>query len=158
LKLGAAGTIAFWVAGCARRVARVPADAGQRDIVRRLADAMLDGALPAEAAERERALEIAASGFGVAVAGLPSEDRAQIAQLFWLLGFAPTRRIVAGLPPWNQTSRQQVAAFLDRWRFGNLVALRGAYDVLHQLVMAGWYGNDAAWIAIGYPGPPRIVA
>jgi hypothetical protein len=143
---------------CARRVTHFSVDAGRRDVVRHLADAMLDGAIPSTQAERDRALQIAVDGFVTAVAGLPPAVQAEISQLFGLLTFAPTRRFIAGLPPWNEVTRDEVASFLDRWRYSNLLVLRGAYDALHQLVMAGWYGNDAAWSAIGYPGPPRITS
>jgi hypothetical protein len=31
-----------------------------------------------------------------------------------------------------------------------------AYDALHDLTFAAWYGDARAWPAIGYPGPPHI--
>jgi hypothetical protein len=34
--------------------------------------------------------------------------------------------------------------------------LRSAYDALHQLVFAAWYGNPRSWPAIGYAGPPVL--
>jgi hypothetical protein len=34
--------------------------------------------------------------------------------------------------------------------------LRSAYDALHQIVLAAWYGNPRSWPAIGYGGPPSV--
>jgi len=48
------------------------------------------------------------------------------------------------------------SATLDRLRDSHIGLLRAAYDALHQLVMAAWYGNPRAWPAIGYPGPPEL--
>ena len=102
------------------------------------------------------ALEVA-RGVDVAIAGLPLELRAQLRQLFGILRFPLTRMFVAGIwRPWHSASQAEIAHFLTAWRYSPLVKLRGAYDALHQLIMAAWYGNEKSWSAIGYPGPPRI--
>lgn len=96
-------------------------------------------------------------GFDVAVAGLPLAVQAEVHQLLGLLRFPVTRALVAGIwHPWHAANAEEIAAFLTRWRYSNLAKLRSAYDALHQLVMAAWYGNNAAWTAIGYSGPPRV--
>lgn len=96
-------------------------------------------------------------GLDVAIAGLPLEVRAQIRQLFGILRFAPTRMLVAGIwHPWHAASQGEIARFLTSWRYSPVPKLRSAYDALHQLIMASWYGNAAAWPAIGYAGPPRL--
>jgi hypothetical protein len=96
-------------------------------------------------------------GLDVAIAGLPLEVRAQIRQLFGILRFAPTRMVVAGIwHPWHAASQVEIARFLSSWRYSPVTKLRSAYDALHQLIMASWYGNAVAWPAIGYAGPPRI--
>jgi hypothetical protein len=156
LKTGAAGVALLTLADCARRAVAVSAD--QRTVVVKIADAMLDGAIPGGGPERARALAIAADGFVVSVAGLPPSLQGEVQQLFSLLTFAPTRRLVAGLPPWEQATRDEVGAFLDGWRFSGFALLRSGYDALHELVMAGWYGQSEAWTRVGYPGPPSIVA
>ncbi len=154
LKTGAAGVALLTLADCARRVTTI--DATERAIVVKIADVMLDGAVPSDVSARAHALEIAADGFTTAVAGLPPHLQQDVQQLFSLLTFAPTRRIVAGLPPWSAATRGDVHGFLSRWRFSGFALLRSGYDALHQLVMAGWYGNDVAWTRIGYPGPPEL--
>lgn len=96
-------------------------------------------------------------GFDAAVSGLPPAVQAQVHQLLGILRFPVTRALVAGIwDPWHRADRAQIAAFLQRWRHSNVAQLRGAYDALHQLVLAAWYGNERAWTAIGYAGPPSV--
>jgi hypothetical protein len=123
-----------------------------RIMLRAIARVMLDGALP----NRGEALDAAVHGVEVAIAGLPSAVQGEVQQLFGLLEFPLTRRVVAGVGPWTTASDSEIADFLQRWRTSSAQLLRSGYAALHQLVMAGWYGNDAAWPRIGYPGPPTI--
>jgi hypothetical protein len=81
----------------------------------------------------------------------------ELGELFALLGFGPARIALARvLAPWNEADESEVAAFLERWRVSGFLLLRSAYDALHQIVLAAWYGNPRSWPAIGYPGPPDI--
>ncbi len=122
-------------------------------MLRAIARVMLDDALPNDGAS----LDAAVRGIETAIAGLPPAVQGEVQQLFGLLEFPLTRRLVAGVAPWDRASDSEIAAFLQRWRTSNAMLLRSGYAALHQLVMAGWYGNDEAWPRIGYPGPPRIV-
>jgi hypothetical protein len=121
-------------------------------MLRAIARVMLDGALPNNGA----ALDAAVRGVEVAIAGLPPAVQGEVRQLFGLLELPLTRRVIAGVGPWEHASNSEIAAFLERWRTSDVLLLRSGYAALHQLVMAGWYGNDEAWPGIGYPGPPRI--
>jgi hypothetical protein len=123
-----------------------------REMLRAIARVMLQGALPND----RDALDTAVHGVDVAIAGLPPAVQSEIGQLFGLLEFPLTRRLMARVGSWQTASDADVAAFLQSWRTSNAALLRSGYAALHQLVMAGWYGNDAAWSRIGYPGPPRI--
>jgi hypothetical protein len=146
LRAGAGSTLLLGLGGCA------PA-ASPDAMLRAIAAAMLDGALPPG---DDRALDDAVSGVHVAIAGLPSAVQGEIGQLFGLLQFPLTRRFIAGVGPWDRASRSDVTAFLQRWRRSNVQLFRSGYQALHQLVMAGWYGQDRAWPRIGYPGPPDL--
>jgi hypothetical protein len=57
---------------------------------------------------------------------------------------------------WSDATPDEVDAFLARLRDSRIELLRAAYDALHQLVFAAWYGNSGAWTAIGYDGPPML--
>ena len=73
------------------------------------------------------------------------------------IGSHVTRRLLAGVgSPWLEASAKSVQGFLARWRGSRFALLRSAYAALHELIMAAWYGNPAAWARIGYPGPPTI--
>ena len=127
-----------------------------RTVIAAMAPAFLAGALPDDAT---RAVAIAETVDAVdgAVAGLPPATQAELAQLFGLLAFTPARLALAGLvADWPDASTDAVAAALGRWQHSRLALLRSAYDGLHQLVLAAWYGNPRAWPAIGYPGPPSL--
>lgn len=119
-----------------------------RAIVAAIAPAMIGVDVPVQDVVR---------GFDIAVAGLPLEVQGEVHQLLGLLRFPITRALVAGIwHPWHAASREEIASFLNRWRYSNVAKLRSAYDALHQLVLASWYGNDTSWTAIGYAGPPRV--
>ena len=131
-------------------------DARARAILVAIIPVLLDGALPigadAPAARAETLARIDET-----IAGLPPATREELAELFSLLDFTPTRCLVAGVwSPWAEASTETVAAFLARWRDSRFALLRSAYGALHQIVLAAWYANSRAWPAIGYAGPPTL--
>ncbi|MEO5765319.1 MAG: hypothetical protein ABIR52_08435 [Casimicrobiaceae bacterium] len=121
-----------------------------------IAPVMLAGALPGGGA-RETALNETLVAIESAVAGLAPRAQAELGDLFALLALAPARWSLAGMTAsWQSATPADVARFLDRLRESRIELLRAAYDALHQLVMAAWYGNPRAWPAIGYGGPPVL--
>lgn len=162
----AALAAAAWLRG-SRDVSRVARplqplaalDADAAAIIAAIVPALLDGALPAETEAADRAVDATVANVAAAIAGLPPAAQKELGQLFALLAFAPTRIALARVDaPWRDATRDQVIAFLERWRTSRFLLLRSAYDALHQLVFAAWYGNPASWPAIGYPGPPKVGA
>ena len=137
-----------------------PASAGldgdTRAILVAIIPVMLDGALPRgaeESAARARTL----AAIEEEIAGLPPATRKELADLFSLLAFAPTRWIVAGIwSAWSAATPESIASFLNRWRDSRFMLLRSAYSALHQLVFAAWYADPRAWAATGYDGPPSL--
>lgn len=130
-------------------------DAAQ--IVAAIVPVVLGGALPRDADTRASAVNVTVANVGRAIAGLPPAAQGELGELFALLALPPARWGLAGVDePWDRAPPAAVAAFLDRWRTSRFMLLRSAYDALHQLVLAAWYGNPESWPAIGYPGPPEI--
>lgn len=128
-------------------------------IIAAIAPAMLADALPQDEPQRARAIADTVAGVRTAVAGLPPAARHELDQLFALLAFAPARIALARVTSsWSQATSDEVGAFLERWRTSRMTLLRSAYDALHQLVFAAWYGQEDSWAAIGYPGPPRLTS
>jgi len=127
-------------------------------IVAAIVPVLLDGALPAGDAAAAEAVRETVANVSLAVSGLPPAAQKELSELFALLAFAPARIAVARVwAPWAEASRDEVAAFLERWRTSGFRLLRSAYDALHQIVLAAWYGNPKSWVAIGYPGPPAVL-
>ena len=119
--------------------------------------AVLDGALPAGGAAREAALARNAANMRGAVAGLGAAAQDELAQLFGLLTFAPSRLLLAGIRhSWREASAAEAARFLDGWRNSSLELLQSAYAALHDIALGAWYGTPESWAAAGYPGPPKL--
>jgi hypothetical protein len=127
------------------------------DVMRALLPALLDGALPREASERQVAVEDTVRGVGTAIDGLPALAQHELRALFALLAFAPLRVTIAGVDaPWRDADVAAANAFLQRLRRSRWSQKRAAYDALHQLALGAWYASPRAWPAIGYPGPPAL--
>jgi hypothetical protein len=106
---------------------------------------------------RAKAIEEVTGGFDRAVAGLSPAVRKEVGELFAILSFAPVRLLLTGLwSPVEESSADEIAAFLTRWRHSRFELQRAAYQALTQLIQAAWYGNSASWAFIGYPGAPAI--
>jgi len=157
--VGAAGAAALVVARFVPRRAPPAEGLGAHGVavMTAVTPVMLAGALPADRAERGDALRETLAGIEQAVAGLAPRAQAELADLFSLLALAPARWSLARTrAAWTEAATDDVEAFLARLRDSRIGLLRAAYDALHQLVMAAWYGNPRAWAALGYAGPPLV--
>jgi hypothetical protein len=163
LKAGVAGGAALLLARWLYTPTSPPArsapnalDADARAIVVAIIPVLLDGALPSGTQARAARADTLAA-VEEAIAGLPPATRKELTDLFSLLGFPPTRCLVAGIwSPWPDATRESIASFLTRWRDSRFELLRSAYAALHQLVFAAWYADPRAWVATGYAGPPSL--
>lgn len=85
---------------------------------------------------------------------LGSPNQKELGQLFDLLGFAPTRRLAAGVKqPWPNTSTAEAEAFLERWRNSSVGLFNAAYRVLTKLTANAYFAMPESFAASGYPGP-----
>ena len=156
IRTGFAGSVLLAAAGCAHR-ATAPVDTQRHETIAAIAGVMLAGALPSSGQARANALAEAVRGVDIAIAGLPPVVQREISQLFALLNFPLTRVLAAGvMSSWRDASPREIETFLRQWRYSGILLFRSGYDALHQLIMAGWYGNTLAWSRIGYGGPPKI--
>ena len=138
---------------------RAGLDPDAKAVMAAIVPALLDGALPTDRTGRAAAVEETLAAVAVAINDLPPAAQQEISQLFALLAFAPARIALARVnSPWGAAAPGEVAGFLDRWRDSGWKLQRSAYDALHQLVFAAWYGNPRSWPAIGYDGPPVLVS
>jgi hypothetical protein len=135
-----------------------PLDPSLRTVVRTIAPVMLQGAFPTADPDRSAALERITKGVALAVGALSAASQKEVAELFALLAFAPTRIAVAGLTAsWDQASAAEIEAFLKRWQHSRIDLLKSGYQALHDLVLGAWYADPQSWTAIGYAGPPALV-
>ena len=161
LRVGAAGAAVLFAAHWLRDADAAPAegyrvlDARAARIVAALAPVVLAGALPIEG--RERHVRDVVAAFDRAVGAMSPAVRGEVAQLFSVLAFRPSRVAMAGLwQPIERSDPEAIAAFLASWRRSRFDLQRQAYQALTQLLQAAWYDNPAAWPAILYPGPPKV--
>ena len=122
-----------------------------------LVPVVLEGTLPQDPVAKRQAIAETVEAFDRAVAGLSPAVQKEVEELFSILRFAPTRLMFTGLwAPVEESSPQEIADFLTRWRRSRFGIQRAGYQAVTQLLQAAWYGNSASWAAIGYPGAPRI--
>ena len=162
IKVGLAGAVLF----AAARMLDRPSAAASRyrsldeqsaATIEAFVPVVLAGSLPEEPEARARAVRDVVEAFDRAVSGLALTTQEEVLQLFSFLNFAPTRVAFAGLwAPVVESSRDELAAFLLRWRASRFDLQRASYHALTQLIQAAWYGNPSSWAAIGYPGPPQM--
>jgi hypothetical protein len=156
----AALATAAWLRGPhapASSVARRALDADGEAIFAAVAPVLLDGALPADGAARASALAQTLDGIDAAVAGLSPTAQKELAQLVALLALPPVRFGIARVSDaWPGASPVEVRRFLDNCRASRAILMRAAYDALHALTFAAWYGTANSWAATGYPGPPKL--
>ena len=166
LKVGAGGALVLASARAVRaqatperdrRAAEQVLDAGAREVLAAVAPVLLAGALPTQQSERSARIAATLAGVETAVASLPRHAQDDLRDLFALLGFAPTRWLLAGVgQAWRDAPPAAIAAFLQRWRTSTWTLKEQAYHALHALVFAAFYADPQSWAAIGYPGPPRL--
>jgi hypothetical protein len=162
LAAGTAGVVALAAGGWLRYGVRRPVpgrtlDADSARVVAALVPAFLSGALPASQPDYGSAVAETVDAVDAAIAGLPPAAQQELGQLFGLLAFPPARIALTGLwSSWERARTSDVQAALQRWQSSRSTLLRSAYDGLHQIILAAWYGNPRAWPAIGYPGPPSL--
>jgi hypothetical protein len=159
LKIGLAGALTLAAGGLLYRQFRAAPQQFQlddegRSMLAAVIPVMLGPVLPS-GAERAASLQDAIEQVRLAILGLPLAVQKEVQDLFGLMALAPTRRLLAGIPPWSEASPQQVAEFLQSWRQHRLALLQSAYHALHDLIIGSWYAQPAHWAAIGYPGPMK---
>jgi hypothetical protein len=152
--------IAGWLKGPHAPTSGIPRrtlDADAEALLAAVVPVLLAGALPAEPRDRRAAVAETLTGIDIAIAGLPPAAQHEIGQLFALLSLPPVRLSFARVSaPWHEASPDDVRKFLDRCRESTWMLPRAAYDAMHQLTFAAWYGNPRAWSGIGYGGPPAL--
>ena len=150
--------VRYWPrANVPTRVPLQSLDADGEAIMRAIVPAILAGALPQDPAQRHEAVQETVANVDRAINGLSPLQIREIDQLLPLLALAPVSWLLTrSTRAWDEATASDVDAFLARLRDSRIALLRAAYDALHQLVFAAWYGNPRSWAAVGYNGPPVL--
>ena len=168
LKTGALAALGLWGAGLAGRW--LPASAWAADgaqgwaffrpkdisLARAVVRSFLDWTLPAHPAAREEAVTRTLAAADRYFSSYTPAVQAEALQAFDLLLLAPVRWLGGLWSPWESASPAEVNRFLEGLRTGRLSLARQVFRFLEGMATVGWYGQPAAWPAIGYPGPPNV--
>lgn len=162
LKLGLGATVALAVAGGGVALLQPGWRDGRltepaRGLMRAVAQAVLDGALPANEPALQRALDAHLDRLDAAIAAFPAATQAELSQLLALLSSAAGRWAFAGLDtPWPQARIVDIQAALQGLRLSSLSLKQQAYHALRDLTNAAYFSDPSAWVHMGYPGPMDI--
>ena len=129
-------------------------DAQAQAMLAKLADAVLDGALPTDPTQRSAAIVKVVASADRAIAELPPSIQKETQDLFAMLGMAPTRALLIGQwTGWADASREDVSHMLTGLRTSSVSLRRAVYMGLRDLVASSYYSSPDTWEQVGYPGP-----
>ena len=159
LKLGIASAIVLAVAGGAVALMKPGLIEGKispstRLILTQVAQGLLAGSLPADAAARQRILDGMMARTDTFIAGLPPHVQAELSQLFGLLATAAGRRGLVGLSAtWEAATVDEIVSALQAMRGSGMELRIQAYQGFHDLVCVPYFSGEESWDLLGYPGP-----
>lgn len=121
--------------------------------------AFLDGALPADGAQRIQALAALLDRTDALIAALPTHAQRELSQLLSLLATTPGRRALARLTPdWDDATVPEIRQALQSMRLSPLTLRQQAYQALHNITGSAYFSDPATWRVLGYPGPAPLPA
>jgi hypothetical protein len=162
LKLGIGSAIVLAAAGGAVALLQPGLVNGKlsdpaRLVLRRVAQAILAGSLPADAAAQEASLLALLERADNFIAGTPQAVQAELSQLFALLPTMAGRRGIVGLSAtWESATVAEVGEALQGMRASGIELKQQAYLGLHDIVCAPYFSGEESWAVLGYPGPTAV--
>lgn len=162
LKLGIGAAVVLAVAGGAVALIKPGLVNGRlspsaRLLMARVGQAMLQGTLPADALEQQRAIDAVLQRTDDFTAGLPAHVQAELSQLLGLLATAAGRRGIVGLSAsWEDATVAETSAALQSMRASGTELRIQAYQGLHDIVFVPYFSGEESWKTIGYPGPRAV--
>jgi hypothetical protein len=152
--LAVGGTAVAWWRP-ARRGAVLQAHA--RLMLQRIAEAVLDQALPADLAPRAAALQSHLERVERTVTGMPPAMQAEVDQLLTLLLSPPGRHLLLGLSAdWPDASAAELQQALQVLRTSRVSLRQQVFHALRDLSNAAYFSEPATWPLLGYPGPRPV--
>lgn len=107
--------------------------------------------------QKEKINEKTFANFNVAASKLAPHAQKDLKLLFKILNLRPTRLLLTGYwKPLPDLHRKDVDKILESWSRSGIAIRRSAYDGLRDLILASWYGDQASWSMINFPGIPQL--
>ncbi len=110
-----------------------------------------------DAAQRTQRIHTVLGNIDAACSDLVVHQQGELRKLMDLLAIGLLRRLLTGVGNWSDASRQDIEAFLVRWRSSRFATLTAGVNALMKLTSVGYYVLPDAWPAVGYPGPLKYV-
>ncbi len=162
LKLGIASAVVLAVAGGAVSMIQPglvngKLSDGAKLVLKRVAQAILAGTLPADAAAQEASLQALLQRADAFIGTLPDPVQAELSQLFSLLPTAAGRLGIVGLSAsWEDATVAETTAALQSMRISGIALRQQSYLGLHDMVCAPYFSGEESWKVLGYPGPIAV--
>ncbi len=119
--------------------------------------ATLQGSLPKDSTQAQKALSAMVERIGILTSQLPPHAQDELSQLLALLHTSAGRIGLAGLSSdWAEASDADIQQALQGMRVSRLELKRQAYQALHDIVGAAYFSDASTWGLLGYPGPMKI--
>ena len=162
LKLGLGGAVLLGVVGGGLALLKPGLVDGHlspaaRALMRAVALAVMDGQWPAADPAREAALNAHLDRVDANIGGYPAAVRAELSQLFALLGSGAGRLGLIGMSQdWHEASVAEIQTVLNELRLSGLDLRQQIYHALRDLNTIAFFTAPAHWALTGYPGAREI--
>ncbi|WP_310385252.1 hypothetical protein [Roseateles sp.] len=128
-----------------------------RELMRAVALSVMDGLWPAEGPARDAAMQAQLDRVDANIGGYPAAVRAELSQLFALLGSSGGRLALIGMSQdWPQASAAEIQKVLNQLRLSSLDLRQQIYHALRDLNTIAFFTAPEHWASTGYPGPREI--
>lgn len=162
LKLGLGAAALLGVVGGGLALLRPGLVQGQmsptaRQLMRAVGLSVLDGLWPAPGPAREAAVQAHLDRIDANIGGYPTALRAELSQLFALLGSSGGRLALLGLSKdWPEASAAEIQDLMNGLRLSSLDLRQQIYRALRDLNTIAFFTAPEHWASTGYPGPREI--
>lgn len=128
-----------------------------REVIRSVAEGVLDALLPAEAGARKAALDAHVVHMERFLTQLPPALRNELSALIGVLGNAAGRVALTGMTTrWANASAAEVQRALEKLRLSPLATVQMVYHGLRDINSIAFFNASENWKLAGYSGPLDI--
>ncbi len=162
LKLGLGGAVLLGVVGGGMALLKPGLvdghmSASARELMRAVGLSVMDGLWPAPGPAREAAVQAHLDRVDANIGGYPAAVRAELSQLFALLGSSGGRLALIGMSQdWPQASAAEIQKTMNELRLSSLDLRQQIYHALRDLNTIAFFTAPEHWASTGYPGPREI--